>query len=102
MLRFIARHGLVRMIGGRAVPALLLWDLAVMANRARQIPAVERGLRRGVDAAGRRAASAMPIVRARTGRRRGPASPPRPAGAPDPAGTARPGRPRRSGDDAAA
>ena len=38
MLRFIARHGLVRMIGGRAVPALLLWDLAMLANRTRRIP----------------------------------------------------------------
>ena len=42
MLRFIARHGLVRVIGGRAVPALMLWDLAMLANRTRQIPVVDR------------------------------------------------------------
>jgi hypothetical protein len=51
MYRFVVRHGLVRMIGGRAVPALLLWDLAVVANRARRIPIVDRNLRRGVGAA---------------------------------------------------
>lgn len=59
MFRFIARHGLVRLIGGRAVPALMLWDLAMLANRARQIPVVERNLRRGVDAAGSRVAGAV-------------------------------------------
>ena len=68
MFRFIARHGLVRLVGGRAVPALLLWDLAVLANRARQIPVVERNLRRGVDAAGSRVAGAMTGRRARRGR----------------------------------
>lgn len=69
MLRFIARHGLVRLIGGRAVPALMVWDLAVLANRARQIPVVERNLRRGVDAAGSRVAGAVAGRRARRGRR---------------------------------
>ena len=69
MFRFIARHGLVRLIGGRAVPALMLWDLAVLANRARQIPVVERNLRRGVDAAGSRVAGA--VVGRRPGRGRG-------------------------------
>jgi hypothetical protein len=59
MLRFIARHGLVRIVGGRAVPALLLWDLAMLANRTRQIPVVDRGLRRGAGAASRRIASAV-------------------------------------------
>ena len=53
MFRFVMRHGLVRMIGGRAVPALLLWDLAVLANKTRRIPVVDRGLRRGVGAARR-------------------------------------------------
>jgi hypothetical protein len=65
MLRFIARHGLVRMIGGRAVPALLLWDLAMLANRTRRIPAVDRGVRRGADIAVRgvrTVASSRPTV----------------------------------------
>jgi len=69
MFRFIARHGLVRLIGGRAVPALLVWDLAMLANRARQIPVVERNLRRGFDAAGSRVAGAVAGRRPRRGRR---------------------------------
>jgi hypothetical protein len=68
MYRFIVRHGLVRMIGGRAVPALLLWDLAVVANRTRQIPIVDRNLRRGVGAARNRILQ-TPIARARRGDR---------------------------------
>lgn len=51
MLRFVVRHGLVRLIGRRAVPALIAWDVAVLANKARQIPVVDRGLRRGASAA---------------------------------------------------
>lgn len=51
MLRFVMRHGLVRLIGGRAVPAMIVWDIAVVANRARRIPIVDRGLRRGAGAA---------------------------------------------------
>src|SRR5436189_188272 len=57
MLRFIARHGLVRMIGGRAVPALLLWDLAMLANRTRRIPAADRWAVRALVVARRRPAS---------------------------------------------
>jgi len=57
MLRFIARHGLVRLVGGRAVPALLIWDLAILANRTRRIPLVDRSLRRGAGAASRRVGS---------------------------------------------
>jgi hypothetical protein len=53
MFRFVARHGLVRLIGGRAVPAMFAWDLLVLANRARRIPVVDRGLRRGAGAARR-------------------------------------------------
>lgn len=53
MLRFVARHGLVRLIGRRAVPVMLVWDVAMLANRARQIPVVDRGLRRGAGAARR-------------------------------------------------
>lgn len=63
MLRFLLRHGAVRLVGGRAVPALMLIDLAMLANRARQVPVVDRNLRRGVGAARRGATSAM------TGRR---------------------------------
>ena len=54
MLRILARHGLVRIIGGRAVPALLIWDLVVLADRTRRIPLVDRGLRRGAGVASRR------------------------------------------------
>jgi hypothetical protein len=59
MLRFLLRHGAVRMIGGRAVPVLMLWDLAMLANRARKIPVVDRGLRRGAAATGRRVSSTL-------------------------------------------
>lgn len=59
MLRFVVRYGVVRLIGRRAVPALLAWDLAVVANRARQIPVVERGLRRGAGAVRRGVGSAV-------------------------------------------
>ncbi len=60
MLRFLVRHGAVRVVGGRLVPILLVWDVAVIANRVRQIPAVDRGLRRGATAASRKVASALP------------------------------------------
>ena len=53
MVRFLLRHGLVRFIGGRAVPVMVAWDVVVLANRARRIPVVDRGLRRGVGAARR-------------------------------------------------
>jgi hypothetical protein len=59
MLRFLLRHGAVRMIGGRAVPVLMLWDLAMLANRARKIPVVDRGLRRGAAATGRRVSTTL-------------------------------------------
>ena len=84
MLRFAIRHGLVRMVGRRAVPIMLAWDVAVMANRARQIPIVDRGLRRARGGAvGSAAAGSGPGGRSadRAGRRaaRGaapPATPP--------------------------
>jgi hypothetical protein len=76
MLRFVARYGLVRLVGRRVVPALLVWDAMVLANTARQIPIVDRGLRRGAGAARRTAAGAL----ARR-RRRGRSGEP---GAPDP------------------
>ncbi|MFL5647215.1 MAG: hypothetical protein ACJ77V_01220 [Chloroflexota bacterium] len=63
MLRFLLRHGAVRLIGGRAVPALMLIDLAMLANRTRKVPVVDRNLRRGASAIGKRA-------RAGAGRRR--------------------------------
>jgi hypothetical protein len=59
MMRFLIRHGAVRLIGRRAVPALIVWDVAVLANRARQIPMVDRGLRRGAWAARRGAGSVL-------------------------------------------
>ncbi|HLO36649.1 MAG TPA: hypothetical protein VK194_11220 [Candidatus Deferrimicrobium sp.] len=59
MVRFLLRHGAVRLIGGRAVPALMLVDLALLANRARRVPIVDRNLRRGVGAARRGAESAI-------------------------------------------
>ena len=58
MLRYVARFGIVRLVGRRAVPALLVWDLAMLANRSRQIPMVDRTLRRGVGAARRGVGSA--------------------------------------------
>jgi len=63
MLRFVLRRGAIRLVGRRAIPALMVIDLALLANRARQVPVVDRTLRRGVGAARRGVASAM------TGRR---------------------------------
>jgi hypothetical protein len=59
MLRFVARYGLVRIVGRRVLPALMVWDAMVMANKARQIPVVDRGLRRGAGAVRRGAAGAL-------------------------------------------
>jgi len=59
MLRFVARYGLVRLVGRRVLPALMVWDAMVMANKARQIPVVDRGLRRGAGAVRRGAAGAL-------------------------------------------
>ena len=55
MLKFAVRHGLVRLIGGRAVPLMWVWDVAMIANKARRIPVVDRTLRRGAGAAMRQA-----------------------------------------------
>ena len=68
MMRFLLRHGAVRLIGGRAIPALMLFDLAMLANRARKVPVVDRNLRRGAGAVQRKASEAM------TGQRSGPMS----------------------------
>jgi hypothetical protein len=59
MFRFIARHGIVRMVGGRAVPVLMVWDLVILADRTRRIPVVDRGLRRGVGVAQRGLGAAL-------------------------------------------
>jgi hypothetical protein len=84
MLRFVARYGLVRLVGRRVLPALMVWDAMVMANKARQIPIVDRTLRRGAGAASRRATGVL------AGRRRPwPAPDQEAAGPADP----RPGEP---------
>jgi hypothetical protein len=82
MLRFVARHGLlryglVRVAGRRVVPVMLAWDLLMIANRTRQIPIVDRNLRRGAVGARDRLAGAAagrssPFNLRRPGRRRGP------------------------------
>ena len=71
MLKFAMRHGLVRLIGGRAVPLMWAWDVAMMANKARRIPVVDRTLRRGAGAAVRGAGTvvASPRWATRPGRR---------------------------------
>ena len=71
MLKFAMRHGLVRLIGGRAVPLMWAWDIAVLANKARRIPIVDRSLRRGAGAAVRGAGSVVgsPRWATRPGRR---------------------------------
>jgi hypothetical protein len=56
--RYAMRHGMVRLIGGRAVPALLAWDLLMLANRTRQIPVVDRTLRRTATVARERVRAA--------------------------------------------
>jgi hypothetical protein len=74
MLRFVARYGLVRLVGRRALPALMVWDAMVMANKVRRIPVVDRGLRRGAGAARRGVTGAM-TGRARSVRTRPPWTP---------------------------
>jgi hypothetical protein len=59
MWRWLVRYGAIRVVGRRAVPVLMLWDAAVMANRVRRIPAVDRTLRRGAAAAADRFADAL-------------------------------------------
>jgi hypothetical protein len=71
MLRFAVRHGLVRLIGGRAVPLMIVYDVAVLANKARRIPLVDRTLRKGAGVAVRGAGSVVrsPRWATRPGRR---------------------------------
>jgi hypothetical protein len=59
MWRWALRYGAIRVVGRRALPVLMLWDAAVLANKARQIPAVDRNLRRGVSAAAKGAESIL-------------------------------------------
>jgi len=80
MMRFLLRHGAVRLIGGRAVPALMLIDLAMLANRTRKVPFVDRNLRRGAGAVQRRATTVVAGRRARRAEdppHRSPSPPPR-------------------------
>lgn len=77
MVRFLLRHGLVRLIGGRAVPVMIVWDVVVLTDRVRRIPVVDRGLRRGVGAARRGLGTALTTrpwsrMPTRPGRRRRP------------------------------
>jgi hypothetical protein len=51
LARYAVRRGAVRIIGGRAIPALLALDLLLLANRTRRIPAVDRTLRRTASGA---------------------------------------------------
>ena len=44
--KYAARHGLIRVIGGKAVPALLAWDMLMLANRTRRNPYVDRACAR--------------------------------------------------------
>ena len=59
MWRWIVRYGAIRVVGRRALPVLMIWDAAVMANRVRRIPAVDRTLRRGAAAAADRFADTI-------------------------------------------
>lgn len=62
MMRWLLRYGAIRIVGRRAVPVLMLWDAAVLANKARRIPVVDRTLRRGAAAAADRFASTLENV----------------------------------------
>ena len=62
MMRWLLRYGAIRLVGRRALPVLMVWDAAVLANKARQIPVVDRTLRRGAAAAADRVADALDNV----------------------------------------
>jgi hypothetical protein len=59
MMRWLLRYGAIRLVGRRALPVLMVWDAAVLANKARRIPAVDRALRRGAAAAADRFADTL-------------------------------------------
>ena len=68
MWRWLVRYGAIRVVGRRAVPVLMLWDAAVMANRVRRIPAVDRTIRRSAAAAADRFADTLDGFRPSVGR----------------------------------
>jgi hypothetical protein len=92
MMRWLLRYGAVRLVGRRVVPVLMIWDAAVLANKARRIPVVDRTLRRGAAAAADRFAATLenvgPRVRPATSRDEG-------TGADAERGTGRSGSSRR-------
>jgi len=62
MMRWMLRYGAIRLVGRRALPVLMVWDAAVLANKARQIPVVDRTLRRSAAAAADRFADTLDSV----------------------------------------
>ena len=62
MRRWLLRYGAIRLVGRRVLPILMIWDAAVLANKARQIPVVDRTLRRGAAAAADRFAETLEQV----------------------------------------
>jgi hypothetical protein len=62
MMRWLLRYGAIRLVGRRALPVLMVWDAAVLANKARQIPVVDKTLRRGAAAAADRFADTLDNV----------------------------------------
>jgi hypothetical protein len=73
MMRWLLRYGAIRLVGRRALPVLMVWDAAVLANKARRIPAVDRALRRGAAAAADRFADTLDNIA--PGARRPPSPP---------------------------
>lgn len=68
MWRWLVRYGAIRVVGRRAVPVLMLWDAAVMANRVRRLPPVDRALRKGAATAADRFADTLDRVTPPVGR----------------------------------
>jgi len=68
MWRWLVRYGAIRVVGRRAVPVLMVWDAAVMANRVRRIPAVDRTIRRSAAAAADRLADTLDGITPSVGR----------------------------------
>lgn len=52
MARWVFRIAVLRLLGRRAMPALMALDLLFLANRVRRIPTVDRSLRRAASTAG--------------------------------------------------
>jgi hypothetical protein len=68
MWRWLVRYGAIRVVGRRALPVLMVWDAAVMANRVRQVPVVDRAIRRGAAAAAERLADTLDGLTPQVGR----------------------------------